>query len=239
MGCHGLGRGHDFWKYWRSFSSKDEMKPAFFSTKEAMTLDGSSKSPAKAIKITIYPDSEDKNEMRDLYAVWMADKYSTIAKSLRENKLPLNQKFWGRVSYIADPDAVAKGEAGKTEKYNGQATFPNIRVPVQAFASEQEAIAFTEANRPVDNPSNEYSAKAMASFSVEALEANGEEILKNLDEASRGIQWMDKPLPKSPSPPVTDEALVAHMEAVKKYIADIWKIEPDDIDTLSTKVVPF
>ncbi len=262
-GWHGFEAGHDFWKYWRPFKNKDEMKPAFFSAKETMETDKKLKDkiereamereamennesympslpkkapkvPAKAIKITIYPDSEDKGEMRDLYAVWMEDKYAAIAKSLRENELPLHQKFWGRISYTPDPDAVAKGEEGKTESYNGNATFPNIRVPVQAFKNKQEAMEFVKSNQPAQSSNGSYSDVAMSQFTKETLESCAEDILADVKNTYEGIphsmaKGADLPIkPTSPNPKLHGD----YEQLVLEYVAVIWEIEVSDITKL-------
>lgn len=238
-GWHGFekGCGHDFWKYWRSFKNSEEMKPAYDSSLEALELDRLKKKPAKAIKVTIYPDDVTKSEMRDLYAVWMTDTYALISKSLRENKLPLGEKFWGRVSYVPDPNAVSKGEAGKTEEYEGKKIFPNIRIPVQKFDDKQEAMAFIEANQPSDSnvASNKYSAKAMKSFTVERLEMSTVDILATYDNALNGNQYMKKELPDAPVPFNLSEYEII----LKKYTADIWEIDPSDVDILKNKEIPF
>jgi len=240
-GWHGYekGCGHDFWKYWRPFDLKseksgEEMKTAYLSSKDMLESDGLEKNPAKSFKITTYPDSADKNEMRDLYAVWMEDVFALISKSVRDNNLPLNEKFWGRVSFVPDPNAVAKGEEGKTEEYEGRKTYPNIRVPVQKFANEQEALDFVAAN------SNNASTSSAIS---EAAQSNAESIITDWEKARTGvlpypgIPDYERNFPALPEK-ITPSQRVDYENQIVKWLAnDVWQVAISDIEQLIEQLV--
>lgn len=225
IGWHGYekGCGHDFWKYWRPFnlSDKEERKEAFLSSQKTLRQDKLKKIPAKAIKVTIW--NPGKNENRDLYPIWAEDKYAIMSNSIVENKLPLYEKFWSFLAYTPDTSK-------EKVEYEGKWNHPNMKIPVRIFANEEESMAFIEANQPVQPGSNGYSDMAMTNFqSVETLELNSEEILGHLVKAMSGEKIMGKELPDN----LQDE------ESIKRYVADIWDIEPSDIDILESKEIAF
>ena len=155
---------------------------------------------------------------------------SLIFASMEENKLPFGELFWGKYQLKSNPYHVNLGETGKKEskKEPGKFYWPTFVLPIYKFANEAEAQAAVGGDSQATN-NGKWSATALANYSDPTqIESSTEEILKYLKNAEKGIPFNDDadsyPLPVPLTPP-----------NVKKYIADIYLIEPSDINLL----IPF
>lgn len=238
FGLHRFVEGHDFWEFWTPVESAKEIKPKGAELAAKLKAAGSTETPSFGVRVTVRKDTLSANApyKRDLVEFvpqWQSDAFALVEKHLVEADVPIGAEFYGQVKYLANPYHVAKGEAGKTEEdADGNPRYPSLRIPVKKFASETEARAFVEANgSAAAAPKSPFSEKAMASYTVQALQDSAKEIFEWLGKAKQGIAFNNDeknfPLPKPATPP-----------ALKAYIAGIYQIEPTDIDLLQVDV-PF
>lgn len=96
--------------------------------------------------------------------LWTIDKGPSAAKlfmdAVTEHKVPINEDFYGRVTWRPDPYQESLGEAGKTEKdQEGNLRVPLIAIIAETFpdkSSMQAAAEAYAANAPGDNGTGSY-----------------------------------------------------------------------------------
>lgn len=232
-GLHRYVANHEFWSFWKPISDDAEMVVIGEELKARLQEAGSTDNPIFGIKITIKKDALGRDpfkaDLQEFIPEWQTDGFELICDAIEKLDLPIGEMFYGRFQYKANPFAVKKGEAGKTETdQNGKARYPSIRVPIEKFANEaaaKEAAGSSSSGASVDSKWSDVARKNYPDLSVLAgLEG---EILDWYKKAKEGTPYYNDAatygeVPKAPP-------------LIKKYIADIYTISPADID----QMIPF
>jgi uncharacterized protein YukE len=236
FGLHRYVAGHDFWSFWKPCISNKEVDSVGQELQGRLQQAGCTDLPAFGVKVTIDKNVLGRNEpykadLQEFIPAWQGDSFQMIMDYLDEGNLPMNEFFWGKVQYKANPFFVKQGEAGKKEiDQNGNPRFPSVRVPVEKFASEEaaHAAAVGGGNSGSANVNSQWSQTAIDAYgpNMDTLDQLANEINECLTNATNGIPFNDDPknfpLPKPPTPP-----------NLKKYVADIYTIESTDLDLLT------
>jgi hypothetical protein len=227
LGLHRFVKDHDFWQFWLVTPEKSEVVRKTAELQERLNQAGSTEKPNFGLRVTIFSDvlghAPYKKNLDEFIPSWQKEAYGLLAQHVIDANLPIGKEFWGHVQMKANPFAVAKGEAGKTDKdQNDVPRFPTIRVPVKMFTDRAEAQTFVNANGQVT--SRPFSPTAKANYpDLSILETQGDDIAVWLNRAQQGTPYNNDatnfPLPTPLTPP-----------NVKKYIANIFLVEPEDVD---------
>jgi hypothetical protein len=236
FGLHRYVTGHDFWAFFKPTVSESEIDSVGKELQGRLREAGCNDEPAFGIKITIDKnilsrDEPYKADLQEFIPAWQKDGFDLVCDFIDKGSLPMNEFFYGRIQYKANPFSVKQGEAGKTETdQNGVARYPSIRIPVEKFANEaaaRAAIGGTSNNQAASD--SQWSDTARANYpDISSIDGLANEILAWLEKAKNGIAFNNDtesyPLPNPATPP-----------RLKRYIADIYDVEASDIDLL----VPF
>lgn len=143
--------------------------------------------------------------------------YQTLFNALDESDCPINEWFWGSYKNIV---------TGTYEK-DGVMKKRYLSLPAEHFKNEADAMA--SVGGKVGSTSSHWSDFALGIYdSANDIEKLSDQVLDWYEKAKKGIAYNDDaenfPLPVPLTPP-----------AAKGYIAEIYQIEPGDIDLM----VPF
>ncbi len=233
LGLHRYVAGNEFWSFWKPLGDgENEMARVGKELTDRLKNAGCADSPQFGAKITIKKDAIGRDpfkaDLMEFIPDWQ-DGFELIVDAVNTLALPFNEVFYGRFQYKPNPHFVKKGEAGKTEiDQKGVARYPSIRLPIEIFANEAVARA-AAGGSPQTTSNTKWSHTAQASYpDVSEIENTSGEILAWFEKAKEGVAYNNDaenfPLPVPPTPP-----------ALKKYIADLYFLEPGDIDML----IPF
>lgn len=234
-GYHRYVDGHDFWSFWKPCNpeNKEDCERIAAELNNRLREAGSSDSVSFGFKVTIKKDVLGRDAWagnKQEFAPEWQDHYNLIEAALEEaGNIPVNEEFWGRAEFKADPYALSKGEDGKKKGKDGVKRFPSVSVPVQVYANETEARAAAGGGSSSSGPANNshWSDKALASYADTSgpSEMVVKEILDHLENAKKSIPIHDSmPLPTPATPP-----------KIKQYIADAYDVEVADLD----QMIPF
>ncbi len=238
FGLHRYVTGHEFWSFWKPVIEENEMDIIAGELKARMQEAGNTDEPSFGVKITIKKDILSRTEpykadLQEFIPAWQKDSFDLIYDAIEKSDLPVNEIFYGRIQYKANPFFVKKGEDGKTETdQHGVPRYPSIRLPVEKFSNEQTAKDAAGGSSSSVSTTSQWSEKAFKAYNLKgdmsSLESSTAQILKCLKDAGEGIAFNNDAetyeLPVPPTPP-----------NLKKYIADIYNIESSDIDLM----IPF